>query len=115
LTKQAWQTVSSLPLRVIKVKTSVTGTIKNVELIYVDNLQLQFIYGIVEDDFCGRWETGDWMVSSFIQQIDTEKLLVHTQNSIYKVDALPTSVSLTMQQFLSVKQGMSPYYIKEHS
>ncbi|UUO22035.1 hypothetical protein FGD67_01600 [Colwellia sp. M166] len=92
-------------------KTSITGIIKHVELIEVNELNLQFIYGTVESDRLGRWQPGNWMVSSPIERIDAENLLVHTLNSLYKVDVLPSSISLTAEQFLLVRQGISPSFI----
>lgn len=89
----------------------ITGIIKNVELIEISELNLQFIYGTVERDHVGRWRPGDWMVSSAIERIETESLLVYTRNSIYKIDALSSPVLLSAEQFLLVRQGISPSYI----
>ena len=92
-------------------ETPLTGIIKNVELIEIIELNLQFIYGTVEHDNLGRWKLNDWMVSSAIERIDTQNLLVYTRNSIYKIDALSSPVLLSAEQFLLVRQGISPSYI----
>jgi hypothetical protein len=81
-------------------------------LIEVSELEMQFIYGTVEHDRLGRWQPGNWMVSSPIAKIDTENLIVYTHNSIYKVNALPSPISLTADQFFMVKQGVPPDCIK---
>ena len=65
----------------------------------------------VEHDHLGRWKTSDWMVSSTIELIDTQNLLVYTRNSIYKIDALSSPVLLSAEQFLLVRQGISPTQI----
>ena len=93
----------------------ITAIIKDVELIEVIEFNLQFIYGTVEHDNLGRWKPNDWMVSSAIERFDTQNLLIYTLNSIYKIDVIPCSILLTAEQFLLVRQGMSPYCIKEHS
>ena len=92
--------------------TPITCVIRNVKLIEVSELEMQFIYGTVEHDNLGRWGPGNWVVSSAIGRIDTEKLLVYTQNSIYKVNALPPPISLSAEQFLMVRRGVPPAYIK---
>ena len=92
-------------------ETSITGIIKNVELIEVIELNLQFIYGTVEHDRLGRWKPNDWMVSSTIERIDAQNLLVYTRNSIYKIDALSSPVLLGAEQFLLVRQGIFPSQI----
>ena len=93
-------------------ETLITGIIKNVELIEISELNLQFIYGTVERDHIGRWRPGDWMASSAIARIDTQSMLIYTRNSIYNVDALSSPVLLSAEQFLLVRQGISPSYIK---
>ena len=50
----------------------ITGVIRDAKLIEVSELEMQFIYGTVERDRLGRWQPGDWMVSSPIEKIDTE-------------------------------------------
>ena len=96
-------------------KTPITGIINNVELIEIEQLDVQLIYGIVEKDYCNRWQQGDWMVSSVIVRIDTEKCLVYTLNSIYQVDSIPSLITLNSEQFSLVLQGVAPSFIKEHS
>ena len=93
--------------------TPITDVIGSVKLIEVSELNMQFIYGTVERDRLGRWSPGNWMVSSAIERIDTENLLVYTQNSIYKVNALPSPISLSVEQFFMVRQGVSPSFFKE--
>jgi len=95
--------------------TPITGVIRSVKLIEVSELERQFIYGTVERDRLGRWSPGNWMVSSAIERIDTENLLVYTQNSIYKVDALPSPISLSAEQFFMVRQGVPPHRIKTNT
>ncbi len=92
--------------------TPITGVIRSVKLIEVSELDMQFIYGTVECDRLGRWQPGNWMMSSPIVKIDTEKLLVFTLNSIYKVDVLPSPISLTVDQLFMVRQGVPPDCIK---
>jgi hypothetical protein len=94
-------------------ETSITGIIKNVQMIEVSEIGMQFIYGTVEHDSLGRWEPEDWMVSSPIERIDIENLLVYTQNSIYKVDLLSEPILLSYEQFLLVRQGLPPDCIKQ--
>ncbi len=94
-------------------KTAITGVIRGVKLIEVNELNLQFIYGTVERDHLGRWGPGNWMVRTGIERIDTENLLVYTQNSIYRVNALPSPISLSVEQFYMVRQGVSPSTFKE--
>ncbi|MEY8216118.1 MAG: hypothetical protein RPR97_16740 [Colwellia sp.] len=81
-------------------------------MIEVSELEMQFIYGTVEHDRLDRWQPGNWMVSSPIAKIDTENLIVYTHNSIYKVNVLPSPISLTADQFFMVKQGVPPDCIK---
>ncbi len=96
-------------------KIPITGVIRSVKLIEVSELEMQFIYGTVEHDRLGRWQPGNWMVSSPIAKIDTENLIVYTLNSIYKVDALPSPISLTADQLFMVRQGVAPDCIKADS
>jgi hypothetical protein len=84
----------------------ITGVVRSVKLIEVRELDMQFIYGTVEHDRLDRWRPGYWMVSSPIAKIDTENLIVYTLNSIYKVDALPSPISLTADQLFMVRQGV---------
>jgi hypothetical protein len=96
-------------------KTPITGIIKDVKLIELAETTLQYIYGTVECDNLGRWQSGDWMLSSSIEQIDIENLLVHTRNSLYQIDALQAPILLNAKQFLLVRQGVSPSNFQEHS
>ena len=96
-------------------KTSITGIIKDVKLIELAEPTLQYIYGTVECDNLGRWHPGDWMVSSAITRIDSENMLVHTRNRLYKIDALQAPILLNAKQFLLVRQGVSPSNFQEHS
>lgn len=89
-------------------KIPITGIIKDVKLIGIAEPNLQYIYGTVECDNLGRWHPSDWMVSSAITRIDTENLLVHTRNSLYKIDALSAPIFLNAKQFTLVRQGVSP-------
>ena len=93
-------------------KTLISGSIRSVKLIEEGELEMQFIHDTVERDSLDRWQPGNWMVSSATAQIDTENRLVHTFNSIYKVDALPSPISLTAYQFFMVRQGVPPDCIK---
>lgn len=93
-------------------KTPITGVIRNVKLMEGSELDRQFIYGTVEYDRLGWWQPDNWMVSSPIAKTDTENLLVYTHNCNYKVNALPSPISLTADQFLMVRQGVSPDCIK---
>jgi len=96
-------------------KTSITGIIKDVKLIELAEPTLQYIYGTVECDNLGRWQPGDWMLSSAITRIDSENMLVHTRNRLYKIDALQAPILLNAKQFLLVRQGVSPSNFQEHS
>jgi hypothetical protein len=65
-----------------------------------------FLYGEVEIDHLQRWQKGDWMCSSLVNEIDKDGKLVYTRNSIYQVDSIPNEVALTIQQFLLVSRGI---------
>lgn len=93
-------------------KTLISGDIISVKLIEVGELDMQFIHDTVERDRLDLWQPGNWMVSSPIAKIDTENLIVCTLNSIYKVDALPSPISLTTDQLFMVRQGVPPDCIK---
>ena len=95
--------------------TPITGVIRSVKLIEESELNMKFIYGTVERASLGRWSPGNWMVSSAIERIDTENLLVYTQNSLYKVNALPTPISLSAEQFFMVRRGVPPHRIKTNT
>jgi hypothetical protein len=93
---------------------STTGVLKDTVLITVEGEDdFTFLYGTVVKDYRHRWGEGDWMVSSFIKNIDTEDLIVTTQFSTYKIDNLHTKVTLSIEQFLAVKRtGVSPLLIE---
>jgi hypothetical protein len=80
----------------------ITGNIKNAQLLTVEDML--FLYGEVEIDHLQRWQKGDWMCSSLVNEIDKDRKLVYTRNSIYQVDFIPDKISLTIQQFLLVRQ-----------
>ena len=88
-------------------KTIITGIISRVKLVEVPENNLKFIYGTVDIDYLGRFKLGCWVLSSAIKRIDTDNLLVYTQNSVYKIDALPSPIMLTPKQFFLVNQGDS--------
>ena len=80
----------------------ITGNIKNAQLLTVEDML--FLYGEVEIDHLQRWQKRDWMCSSLVNEIDKDRKLVYTRNSIYQVDFIPDKISLTIQQFLLVRQ-----------
>jgi hypothetical protein len=80
----------------------ITGNIKNAQLLTVEGML--FLYGEVEIVHLQRWQKGDWMCSSLVNEIDKDRKLVYTRNSIYQVDFIPDKISLTIQQFLLVRQ-----------
>jgi hypothetical protein len=88
--------------------TSIKGSISSVMFIEVSELNSQFIYGMVESPYLSHWWSRRRMIKGAIERVDTENLLVYTHSGIYKVDALPESISLNAEQFLMVKQGISP-------
>lgn len=63
-------------------------------MVEISEPNIQFIYSTVEWDSLERWQPGDLMFSSAIERIDTENLLVHTRNSVYKIDALSFPILL---------------------
>jgi len=94
-------------------ETSIKGYISSVVFIDVSELNRQFIYGMVESPHLSHWWSIKRMVNGAIERVDTENLLVYTRGGMYKVDALPTPISLSVEQLLMVKQGVPPSCFKE--
>jgi len=88
-----------------------TSVIKNVDFIFVPELDERFIYGTVIKDVLGRWQPNDWMVSSPIRHIDVDKLIVRTLNSSYHIDRITVDIPMTFEQLLMVRNGIPPTVI----
>lgn len=86
--------------------TQISGVIKDAELFTEQGYLL--LFGIVVEDFKGRWEKGFWMCSSPIRTVDKQKRLVYTNNSIYEVDIVNTPIELPVGGYNMALQGMRP-------
>lgn len=71
-----------------------------------ENLKPLIFTGTVKEDVLGRWKTGYYMRSSLIVNIDREKGIIETRNTIYKVvNEGNDSISQSMSSLLGNKDA----------
>lgn len=67
-------------------ETKVTGTVKLWSILPSRYAEYIILRGEIYGDIHGRFDDGTVIQSSKIQKIDIENRLVHTLNSVYRLD-----------------------------
>jgi hypothetical protein len=87
-----------------------TGELTDVRICRVDcDDSYQFAFGYVVSHTSGRYDPGNWFVTSLIKSIDStvEGLVVETLNSRYLVDAVPI-IDIPSAAIANVRMGTPP-------
>lgn len=82
--------------------------ISNAYLVNVPSLEIEVIYGVIEEDFKGRFIEGDYVCSGAIVSKNTDTNTFTTRNSVYVATGDVQSIIVSINEYKLIIQGVEP-------